>query len=496
MKIKNRTQLLACLRAKAFGYTGPAELAAVDKFVADEGIELIDADGPINIKSVWETKARLVDPGDEDESKEADRRAKDLADREAELETKRAALDAETKKHKDDEKAANEAARGKSFGRVAVHTGARKAHGKAYNARVAAGKAMFGDADQAEYIGATLRLASINPFKAKGVTYGEQENDESIVRNVLGEDGVRGKAGTTTTNTTYGFFIPEEVTNAIMYATEPAGVMRKLVQVVKMNRDTWGGTRKTAIVSMSHVSEAGTISASDNTYDRVQLTAKEVGCIVRLSNSLLEDSAVNIAEEYARTFVEAQQIREDKDIILGDGSATYGGHVGLANSLPSGAYIAQATSNTWSAQVEADFLAKICGVVENCDTSRLAFLASRQYFFQVMLRIMQGKSGNNVGDTVKSVGMVKADAQFLGYPVYFSQQMPLVTTTTAKGCFFGDFMGGVTLGDRRELRVDTSEHIYFTTDEYAIRATARIAVNVHSDGRAGTYGNIVCLKNG
>ncbi len=477
-----KAKLLAFLAGQSTPYTGGDDLAKVKAYIAEQNLDLQGLDGKaIDIDALFAVKSRTTLVVDD-----ADPNAVTLTGTEAE--TYRKSI-ADGQKNRGSGKART------NLGEVdapAVHTSGNAVARKNYQGRIAKGVAKFQDVDHAEYIGATLRLASMSP--QGGQPYGHRADDEAIVANV------HGKTGSSTSNTSYGFLIPEEVTTAVMYNTEPVGVVRRIANVQKMSRDTWSGNRKTAIVTMTHLAESGTLTNVDSTFDRVQLTAKQVGCIVRLPTSLLEDSAVSIADDYAQTFVEAQQIREDSDAFIGDGSATYGGHSGLANGLRSGAYIAQTTSNTWAAQTLADFH-KLMGSVENADGKRLAFLCSRQYWFQVMQRLQAAGGGNTMlslaaANGMAGTGMGGADANFLGYPVYFSQILPIITATTAKSCYFGDIMGGMTLGDRRGLRVETSKDFYFSPDEYAIRATARIAVNCHSDGRSGTFGNIVCLKNG
>ena len=60
--------------------------------------------------------------------------------------------------------------------------------------------------------------------------------------------------------------------------------------------------------------------------------------------------------------------------------------------------------------------------------------------------------------------------------------------------YIRDFMGASMIGERRELHIESSPHIYFDQDLIAFRATVRNAINIHGDGRASTYGPIVALK--
>jgi HK97 family phage major capsid protein len=68
-------------------------------------------------------------------------------------------------------------------------------------------------------------------------------------------------------------------------------------------------------------------------------------------------------------------------------------------------------------------------------------------------------------------------------------------TPGSRCIYFGDFVGGSMLGDRQQLAVEYSRERYFDSDQSAWRGTARIAVNIHGDGKGSTYGPIVAGVN-
>src|SRR5690606_28154729 len=126
----------------------------------------------------------------------------------------------------------------------------------------------------------------------------------------------------------------------------------------------------------------------------------------------------------------------------------------------------------------------------NVSNGRLAFVCSRQFYVQVMLNL--DIAANHYKSLVTG-NQGNADAVFLGYPVYFSQVLPRAAAPATNSCYFGDFREASMLGDRRDLRVESSRDFYFDSDETDIRATPRYAVNIHGDGRGSTYGPVVCL---
>jgi HK97 family phage major capsid protein len=239
---------------------------------------------------------------------------------------------------------------------------------------------------------------------------------------------------------------------------------------------------------MAHRAATGSFALSDNSYDTVNLTAKDIGCLVKVNINLFDDAAINVADDINSSIAEAQLIREDSDYILGDGSATYGNQLGLANALPAGAYI-NASGGTWASITSGD-ITKIIGSVENVNPSRLAFLGSRQWFAQVGIRlnVELQRFKDIIGPSTGG-----GDASLLGYPFYFTQVMPTASAGTSKCLYFGDFVGGSMLGVRKEVQVATSDSFYFDTGDIAIRAHARMNVNIHGDGRGSTFGPIVSL---
>jgi HK97 family phage major capsid protein len=341
---------------------------------------------------------------------------------------------------------------------------------KAYQAKIRAGKAAFNDADQAEAFGAWARLSTLG-----NTEYGQKKADLEITR----------KAQVIFNNQLGGALVPVEFIPNLVYLTEQYGMARKLANVVTMARDVTTVPRKTAIASMSPVAETGTLSPTDNSYGNVTLTAKKYGVLYQVSRELLADSAVNIADDLARSIAEAQAIAEDQAYFLGNGTATYANQIGLTSALPSSAYL---TGVSWGTMAVSDFTTAM-GRVENVNPARLAFVCSRQFFAQVMLKV--DKTANQFKEL--TMGGLGGDATFLGYPVFFSQVMPTATGSNVRSCYFGDFVGATMLGDRRQLEIQTSDQFYFSTDALAVRGTSRFNTVIHGDGRGSTYGPIVCL---
>lgn len=459
----NRKSLLDALRKQ--GYTGEADIAKVKAWMTGQGMDVENIQGPDEtthkLDDIWSKAASLTldaAPEVEDEP-------------EPEVEVKKA----EPKKKGLGFRAIGGASKDDVKGDYAK---------KAYELKIKQGRAVYADPDLAEQIGAWCRKAAM---AAKGIAdYGRRSHDEDILT----------KASSTFVNASAGALVPPDFVAQVIYLTEKYGVAVRVANTVTMGSDERVYPRRTGVQAMSAVAENGTLTGTDDTYDNVTLTAKKYGRLALFSNELLDDSAVSIADQFTQSVSEAYAKAVDGAYFLGDGTATYNGQVGLIQALPTGAYVAQLSGSTWGAQSITDY-ENMIGRVENVDPSRLAWLCSRQFYYQTMVRAALAQGGVTAAETAAGMntpGPNGADRQFIGYPVYFSQIMPTVTATTQKCLYFGDYMGGSMIGLRKEMRVDSTTDRYFDSDQFGMRAITRFAVNVHGDGRGTTYGPIVALK--
>lgn len=449
----DRAQFLAAIRDQ--GYTGPADVAAIEKWLTDNGndpaaVQVGEGDTAEvkSVKDIWANAPKIAVAPKPETMKSA-----------AEAPKPKAKGYAEVGRGQD-------APVSKAF---AIGSATKSA----YKAKIAAGRAVFSDTDEAEAFGAWARLHTVG-----NRDYPQKAADTEIVT----------KTHLSTTNTVGGALVPDAFQSTLLYLTEQYGVAPRLANNVRMASGVDKYPRKTAITSFSHIGEGQSLAASTNAYDNVPLVAKEAGLLLSASNTLLEDSAVSVSDDFARTIAEAFAIRIDDDYFLGNGTSTYGGHVGLTSALPSGAYI-NGAGNNWGALTLNDLIGLI-GRVQNVNSSRLAFVCSRQFYFQVMLRL---DTAANQFRNLTGAALSGGDASFLGYPVYFSQTLPTASASGHRACYFGDFAAASMIGTRRDLTVAGSEHAGFATNTYQWRATARFAVNVHGDGRGSTFGPIVAL---
>lgn len=498
----DRALFLKSLRAQ--GYKGKATLADVKAWMDEQGLdsaEVVDATGTKSkVEDVWAKTAPLTltapvedqaDDGDETDTKSAD----DSETKDADADAKKAAKERGRKQHKPDGRGA------KQLLKAAIHTNrdgwARKAYEnritRTMNGEIPTVKgAVYDSADMAEVAGAFWRKAVMT---ARRFEYEQVDADNSILENY----GIDAKAMSGNVNSAGGVFVPVEFLPEVIWLTEGYGIARKLARRVTMSRDTLDIPRKTSIPTFVASAQNAALTASDMGTDLVKLVAQKFYAYSLVSNELMGDSAINIADEIGRGFAEGCMKIEDSCYFLGDGTSTYSGINGLNTALPSAAYV-DCTGSTWAAITEADIRDSILGALENVQGANIAIVCSRQFFVQVFQRLSAAAGGRTEAEfntnKIYGTALGGADAQYKGIPVYFSQVMPTVTATTGRMAYFGAFNTASIFADRQELRIASSDQVGFASDQMAFRATTRFDVNICGDGRGTTYGPIMAAITG
>lgn len=285
-------------------------------------------------------------------------------------------------------------------------------------------------------------------------------------------------------NTDGGFLVPEEFSAEMVDLREKYGVFRRECRVVPMSRDTLTLGRRTAGLTPYATAEGVAGTVSTKTWDRIGLTARKWTILALVTKELAEDAIIAVADNLMSEMAYAFAKKEDEAGFNGDGTSDYNGITGLKNALGASCKVTQGSSNTWSAQVLADFnnlMAKIPDFTQNLN---LAFYCNKAYYHSVMERLAMATGGTSSIEIVNGI----PKGRFFGYPVNFVAAMPRVTATTGICCYFGDLGAAAKFGDRRQTTFSQSDQAYvgstsvFETDEIAIKATERFDIVVHERG--------------
>jgi HK97 family phage major capsid protein len=183
-----------------------------------------------------------------------------------------------------------------------------------------------------------------------------------FVNNYMG--GVYNVAHSESDGTTGGhFLVPEEFSSDLIVLRERYGVVRRLFGREPMMSDTKHIPKRASGLTAYFTGENQAATESNMSWQDVQLIAKDITCMARMSNQLSADAAISVGDQLAGEIAYAFSNKEDDCGFNGTGSSTYGGIRGIRTLLTdvdgqgtdSAGVITQATSNTWDTMVLSDF---------------------------------------------------------------------------------------------------------------------------------------------
>jgi len=324
----------------------------------------------------------------------------------------------------------------------------------------------------------------------RGYVFGDAE-----ARRWCADHGVEQRAQAGGINSLGGVLTSPEMSSEIVRLVEEFGSFPANARRVSMNSDTLVVARRTGGLAARPVGENVEVSASDVTFDNIELNAKIWGVANRVPNSLLEDSIIDLADAMAVEIAQAYAEAFDNAGWAGDGSSTYHGVEGVATKILKSGYsksvVTAPSGDNAFAELELKSFTDL--------VSRLPLFARRQAKFYVspagygasMLRLMVASAGNNVADIAGGAGL-----QFLGFPVVLVHSLTSDLTGTGGkvAALFGDLSQAATFGERRAVSIRTASERYIEYDQTLTFATTRNAMVVHDLGSTTVAGPIVALK--
>lgn len=338
------------------------------------------------------------------------------------------------------------------------------------------------NAERDAYIsGQWIQAAVFNNYRARH--WCKQNGIE--VRNDLNEG----------TNTLGGNLVPEQFEQAIIDLRETYGIFRRECPPIPMGRDTMIIPRRTGGVTAAFAAEGALPSSSDPTWNQVQLTAKKLGALTKMSMEIAEDAIINLADWLASEFAYAFALKEDQCGFIGDGTSTYGGItgllvVGLQSAHSAGKVAAASPDNTFPELTSTD-LTKLMSVVPQYARPGAKWYCSQVAYDLVFSRLAAAAGGNTI-QTISGA----FQPSYLGYPIVTSQVFPAGPSTDYNAAVmlaFGDLSKAATFGERRGITVSQTMDRYWDTDQIGLKATERIDITIHDMGDTTTAGPVAVL---
>jgi len=302
------------------------------------------------------------------------------------------------------------------------------------------------------------------------------------------------KAQAETVGGSGGFLVPVQFNQAIIDLREEYGVFRTECQLIPMGSDTMTMPRRAGGLTAYFPGENGQITESQKSWGQVQLAAKKLAVLSRMSTELAEDAIISIADDLASEMAYAFAQTEDSCGWNGDGTSAYGGITGATVKIIDGTHtksaVNAASGHDTFAEVDATDLANLMAALPKYAEKTAKFYCSQPAWALVFQRLLAAGGGNAISDLNG-----RPQRSYLGYPVVIDQSLPTSTGTLVNKAmiFFGDLSKAATMGERRGITVKTSNDRYFEFDQIGVQATERVDINVHDLGDTNTAGPLAAL---
>ena len=271
-----------------------------------------------------------------------------------------------------------------------------------------------------------------------------------------------------------GFTVPDEFEHQLIQALEENNIFRTLAKTIHTN----SGTRTIPIAtdsgSASWIEEGAAIQESDMSFAQETLSAYKLGCMIKVSNELLNASAFNSAAHIAQRFGVRFGNAEEDAFINGTGPSanpqtTPSQPTGILTSLTPTAGNTTANAQT----VHFDNIYKLYYSLKSPYRRKAAFLCNETLLLQLML--IKDKNDNYIWKPGLEVG--KPDT-ILGRPIYTSGYMPAITGNATtdrnkKVLLFGDF-SYYWIADRQNRTLKRLNELYAVTDQVGFIGTQRV----------------------
>ncbi len=194
-----------------------------------------------------------------------------------------------------------------------------------------------------------FRFGKLNAFKGAKAEEDAYRSGKFLMATIMGnasarqwcrDHGIELRVQTEGVNTAGGFVVPDVMERAIIDLRETFGMFRANTRVLPMSSDHTLIPRRTGGVTAYFIGETTAITESEKSWDQVELTAKKLGALTRMSTDLSEDAIINLADDLANEMAYAFSVKEDQCGLNGDGTSTFGGMVGIRTKFIDGGHTA------------------------------------------------------------------------------------------------------------------------------------------------------------
>lgn len=330
---------------------------------------------------------------------------------------------------------------------------------------------IFESAEQAETVGAMLRMATL-----PDVGYAQKAADTKIIT----------KSGSTFDPSAGAALVIHEYAPELIELFDQYGVARRAVGITKMKTGEKTVARLDSDIQVYDIGEGNSFTESDESTSPVKLTATKTGALKRLPSELLEDMAISVVDIFGRSTARGVGKWEDESYIKGMHNRT-----GLDSLIVNtGTDRFDSNSGGWSGITITDIQTAIGLLPAWAHAEGIEIMCSTAYYSTVLESFAASAGGNTGADLKAGFGGMDRWGKF---PVHLTEVMPSSYVDGQNVMYIGAFGAASKFGlvDGSE-EIATSNERYFDTDEFAVRYKQRWAINLHDIG--GANSGVVALQ--
>lgn len=310
--------------------------------------------------------------------------------------------------------------------------------------------------------------------------YGRTSDEfQAMQRTDLTHDGLGGQKESTSSGTG-DLLVPTIIYPNVARIIGEASIIRKIATIIPMSTMTMKLPTKGVGPTVSWPNEGNAPAQTSVVFQDKTLTAKTMMALDEITSELTEDSVVALEPFFATLFAEAVAQEENQKafsattIFTGVGTdagvtATYFG-----NSSGSGI-------NTFGGLTHPDLVRLMFSVNSKVVHKGTFILSSAGFSNVVALKDSQNRpiymtswSALPQVDGVPDQ-QTAAATQIMGRPAYLTDALPSASSNAQLFAIYGDWSKFV-FGDRRELRIDWSDQVFFESGNLALRVRERIGM--------------------
>ncbi len=287
-----------------------------------------------------------------------------------------------------------------------------------------------------------------------------------------------------------GYLIPTELYNGILRVAASAGIVARDAMRMPMGSTSMDVPRYTgADLEGSYVGEDTEGSETTVTFTDAKLVAKTWMVIIRVSNTMLNNTSVNLTDWLIGLIAEGLSVKLDKEGFKG---GTYAGSpfVGLLGSTDVTVYTMASGKDTF-AEFDMDEASDVIAQMPESLLSGAAFYFNRTVWAKIRQKkdtagaYVVGANGGIVAMNFKKEGIQPA-GELWNFPVFTTDQLPTNAQTAISTKFgvFANLSKALIIGDRGSMTVAQSDSAtvggknVFAANQKAIRVTHDHAIAI------------------